>query len=101
VSADIAHRLERKLNAHDAAARSRLWRARVILALGPLTVTAGIVWALAQPWRMTLLHPLGQGFWWLFAEPPLYVVLVGILFRLVLAPGIVADLTEARGEPER
>ena len=101
MSADIAHRLERKLNAHDAAARSQLWRARVILALGPLAVTAGIVWALAQPWRLTLLHPLGQGFWWLFAEPPLYVVLVGILFRLVLAPGIVADLTEAAGEAER
>ena len=28
------------------------------------------------------------------AEPPLYVVLVGIAFRLVLAPGIVADLEE-------
>ena len=101
MSADIAHRLERKLHAHDAAARSRLWRARVIIALGPLTVTAGIVWALAQPWRLTLLHPFGQGFWWLFAEPPLYVVLVGILFRLVLAPGIVADLTEAGGEAEQ
>ena len=101
MSADIAHRLERKLLAHDAAARSRLRRARVILALGPLTVTAGIMWALAQPWRLTLLHPFGQGFWWLFAEPPLYVVLVGILFRLVLAPGIVADLTEAGGEADR
>jgi hypothetical protein len=100
VSADIAHRLERKHHAHDAAARSRTWRARVILALGPLTVTAGVVWALAQPWRLTLLHPFGQGFWWLFAEPPLYVVLVGILFRLLLAPGIVADLTEARGEAD-
>ena len=51
--------------------------------------------------RLTLLHPFGQGFWWLFAEPPLYVVLVGILFRLVLAPGIVADLTEAGGEADR
>jgi hypothetical protein len=101
MSADIAHRLERKLDAHDAAARSRLRRARVILALGPLTVTAGIVWALTQPWRMTVLHPSGQGFWWLFAEPPLYVVLVGILFRLVLAPGIVADLMEPGGEADR
>jgi hypothetical protein len=101
VSADIAHRLERKLNAHDVAARPRLGRARVILALGPVTVTAGIVWALAQPWRLTLLHPFGQGFWWLLAEPPLYVVLVGIVFRLVLAPGIVADLAEAGGEAER
>jgi hypothetical protein len=101
VSADIAHRLDRKLQLQDAAARSRLRRARVILALGPLTVTAGIVWALAQPWRLTLLHPSGQGFWWLFAEPPLYVVLVGVLFRLVLAPGIVADLMGSGGEADR
>ena len=101
MSADIAHRLERKLQLQDAAARSRLRRARVLLALGPLTVTAGIVWALAQPWRLTLLHPSGQGFWWLFAEPPLYVVLVGILFRLVLAPGIVADLMDSGTETDR
>ena len=101
MSADIAHRLERKLQLQDAAARSRLRRARVVLALGPLTVTAGIVWALAQPWRLTLLHPSGQGFWWLFAEPPLYVVLVGILFRLVLAPGIVADLMDSATEADR
>ena len=49
-------------------------------------------WALLQPWRLTLVHPHGQGFWWLLAEPPLYVVLVGVLFRWVIAPGLVADL---------
>ena len=69
-----------------------------MLALGPLTAAAGVAWALAQPWRLTLLHPVGQGFWWLVAEPPLYVVLVGVLFRLLLAPGIVADLVEAERE---
>jgi hypothetical protein len=47
-----------------------------------------------QPWRLTLLHPHAQGFWWLVAEPPLYVVLVGILFRLVIVPGLVEDLEE-------
>ena len=71
-------------------------RARIVLALGPLTSVAGIVWAVAQPWRLTLLHPHGQGFWWLVAEPPLYVVLVGILFRLLIAPGLVKDLEESR-----
>ena len=63
-----------------------------MLALGPLTVAAGLVWALAEPYRLTVLHPLGQGFWWLLSEPPLYVVLVGVLFRLVVAPGLVEDL---------
>jgi len=72
-------------------------RARIVLALGPLTSLAGIVWAVAQPWRLTLLHPHGQGFWWLLSEPPLYVVLAGLLFRFVLAPGIASDLEQEPG----
>jgi hypothetical protein len=46
---------------------------------------------------VTLLHPHGQGFWWLFVEPPLLVVLVGLLFHLVIAPGVVRDLEELDG----
>jgi uncharacterized RDD family membrane protein YckC len=65
-----------------------------VLALGPVTVLAGLVWAFAQPYRITLLHPHDQGFWWLFSEPPLYVILVGVLFYLVVAPGVVEDLEE-------
>jgi len=100
VSADIAHKLEGRLEAQrEATARARLLRARIVLALGPATVAAGVVWALAQPWRLTLLHPHGQGFWWLFSEPPLYVVLVGLLFRWLLAPGIAADVLRAEQEP--
>ncbi len=67
-------------------------RVRAVLAIGPLTVAAGIAWAVVQPWRLTLLHPHGQGFWWLIAEPPLYVVAVGLLFRFVVARGLVEDL---------
>jgi hypothetical protein len=73
-------------------------RVRMVLALGPAACVGGVLWALLQPWRLTLLHPQGQGFWWLFAEPPLYVVLAGLLFRLVVAPGIVADLEAEDGE---
>ena len=99
MSADVAHKPEANLDAPEAAAgRSRLRRARVVLALGPATSLAGVAWALAQPWRLTLLHPVGQGFWWLVAEPPLYVVLVGVLFRLLLAPGIVEDVLGERPE---
>jgi hypothetical protein len=92
VSADLARMLDHKLERTDAPARSRAARARIVLSLGPATALAGVVWAVAQPWRVTVLHPAGQGFWWLFSEPPLYVVLVGVLFRFLLAPGIVADL---------
>jgi hypothetical protein len=90
MSADIAHELHRK---EDERTVTRA-RARVVLALGPVTVFAGVLWAIVQPWRLTLLHPQGQGLWWLLAEPPLYVVLVGILFRVVIARGLVADLEE-------
>jgi hypothetical protein len=69
-------------------------RAIAVLSLGPLTVVAGIVWALFQPWRVTLLHPLGQGFWWLVAEPPLLVVVAGIVFHVVVARPLVDDLEE-------
>ena len=46
-------------------------RALVISALGPLTSLGGLIWAIAQPYRITLLHPHHQGFWWLLVEPPL------------------------------
>ena len=74
----------------------RTWRVRAVLALGPLTVAAGIVWAVVQPYRITALDPGGQGFWWLFVEPPLLVILVGLLFAWLVAPGVVRDLEEAR-----
>ena len=69
-------------------------RALALLSLGPLTVVAGIVWAFVQPWRVTLLHPLDQGFWWLVVEPPLLVVLVGVVFHVLIARPLVDDLEE-------
>ena len=99
MSADIAHDLKRT-EAHAAATTALPLRARIVLALGPATALAGLGWALVQPWRLTLLHPAGQGFWWLVAEPPLYVLLVGVLFRRLLAPGLVADLLAAEEDAE-
>jgi hypothetical protein len=93
MSADLAHDLQRK--AGERAAPLAL-RARVVLALGPAASLGGVVWALVQPSRLTLLHPHAQGIWWLLGESPLYVVLVGVLFRLLLAPGIVEDLQARR-----
>ncbi|HTR32620.1 MAG TPA: hypothetical protein VMH47_01965 [Gaiellaceae bacterium] len=63
--------------------------------LGPAVAAAGVVWAIVQPYRITLLHPRGQGFWWLLAEPPLLVVLVGVLFSVVVARPLLADLEDA------
>jgi hypothetical protein len=74
------------------AARSRTARARIIAALGPLTMLGGVAWAFLQPYRLTILHPHGEGFWWLFVQPPLLVIAVGVVFSLLIAPGLIEDL---------
>jgi hypothetical protein len=79
------------------APRRRSARAYVLSAIGPVTVTAGIVWAILQPYRLTILHPTGQGFWWLFVEPQLFVILVAALFHFLVVPGLLEDL---EGEEE-
>lgn len=76
------------------ATRSRTARARMVTAIGPLTMVAGVVWAFLQPYRLTILHPHGEGFWWLLVQPPLLVVGVGVLFALLIAPGLIEDLEE-------
>ena len=70
-------------------------RAVLLSVLGPLTVVAGIVWALLQPYRLTLLHPHGEGFWWLAIEPPLLVIAAGLVFGLAVARPLIADLEKA------
>ena len=69
-------------------------RARIVSALGPTTALGGVAWALIQPYRITLLHPRGQGFWWLFVQPPLLVVLAGALFHVFVARALIEDLVE-------
>ena len=76
-------------------ARSHPRGAYAVSLLGPLTVAGGLVWAVLQPYRLTLLHPFHQGFWWLVIEPPLLVAAAGIVFALVVARPLIADL-EAR-----
>jgi hypothetical protein len=86
VSAELAPELERTRT------RSRSLRVRVVGLLGPMTSIAGLVWAIAQPYRITLLHPHGQGFWWLLSEPPIFVVLAGMIFHRLVARGLLEDL---------
>jgi hypothetical protein len=81
-----------QLISEAAGVRSRTAKARLIGTLGPLTMLAGVAWAFLQPYRITLLHPHGQGFWWLLVQPPLLVVGAGLVFALLLAPGLIEDL---------
>lgn len=76
-------------------AERRTLRMVAIEALGPLTMLGGVVWAIAQPYRVALFHPAGKGFYDWLVEPPLLVVGVGVLFAAVIVPGILDDL---RGE---
>ena len=81
-----------ELVSEHAAVRRRSSRAWTIAALGPTTMLGGVAWAFLQPYRITVLHPRGQGFWWLLVEPPLLAIAVGVVFALFVAPGLVEYL---------
>jgi hypothetical protein len=73
---------------------------QVVSFVGPVTAAAGVIWAILQPYRVTLFHPRGESFWWLVAEPPLLVIVVGLLFSVLVARPLIADL-EARDATTR
>lgn len=90
IATTIAERGERRQAAR------RPWRTLVVQLLGPLTMLAGLVWAVAQPYRLAFLDPDGKGFYDYLFQPPLLVVLVGLVYSVAIAPGLVEDL-EAEG----
>ena len=69
-------------------------RTRVVSLIGPATVACGLIWAIMQPYRLTILHPRDEGVWWLLLEPPLLVAAIGVIFALVVAKPLLADLEE-------
>ena len=83
-----------QLISEQALARSRTARARLVAVLGPMTMLGGVAWGFLQPYRLTVLHPHGQGLWWLLVEPPLLVIAVGVVFALLIAPGLIEDLED-------
>ena len=87
--------MDAELVRQRARARTRhSWRNTAVSALGPLTALAGMVWALVQPYRITLLDPDQHTFWYPAVQPPLLVILVGAVFHFWVVPGLVADLEE-------
>lgn len=73
-------------------AERRSWRPLALSAIGPLTVLAGVVWAIAQPYRVTLLDAGEVGVWELLGQPPLLVIGVGVLFHLLVAKPLARAL---------
>ncbi len=90
MSSDIATSIRRG-DARRTADRRRT-RALVVQLLGPVTVLGGIVWGVAQPYRVVLLDRAGQGIYDYLFQAPLLVIGVGLLFTFAIAPGLVEDL---------
>lgn len=90
MSSDVATSIPRE----DARHRSfrRQWRALAVQLLGPLTVVGGLVWAVAQPYRIVLLDREGRGLYDYVFQAPLLAIAVGVLFSVAIAPGLVDDL---------
>ena len=86
-----------QLATERAAVRRRSARAHAVYVLARRRA-GGVLWAFLQPYGVTLLHPRGQSFWWLAIEPPLLVVLAGIVFAFLVAPGVIEDLEAAEAE---
>jgi hypothetical protein len=99
VSSEIATSIPREQRRQRVARRPS--RTLAVQLIGPLTVVAGLVWAVAQPYRIVFLDRAGQGLYDYLFQPPLLVVAVGLVFMFVVAPGLVEDLesVERRDSP--
>jgi hypothetical protein len=69
-------------------------RLLAIEAIGPLTIVAGVVWAIAQPYRVAFIYRDGKGLYDYFFQPPLLVVAAGVVFALLVAPSLARDLED-------
>jgi hypothetical protein len=95
--------MDAELVRQRAEAKARIKHSRrntAVSALGPLTALAGLVWALIQPYRITMLDPDGHSFWYLVVQPPLLVMLTGAVFHFWVVPGLLADLEAVEERPD-
>lgn len=74
------------------AVERRPWRALAIQLLGPITIVGGLVWAVAQPYRIVFLEREDRGVYDYLFQAPLLVVLVGLVYTFAIAPGLIEDL---------
>jgi hypothetical protein len=70
----------------------RPWRTFAVQLLGPITILGGLVWAVAQPYRIVFLERDDRGVYDYLFQAPLLVVLVGLVFTFAIAPGLIEDL---------
>ena len=94
MSSEYATTIRERQARRERGTRRATPRVLAIQLIGPLTILAGIVWAIAQPYRIVLLERQGKGLYDLLVQPPLLVVAVGLVYALWIAPGLVADLED-------
>ena len=76
----------------------RSGRALAIEFLGPLTILGGIVWGILQPYRIVFFdRGADLGFYDYLIQPPLLVIVVGLVFTFAIAPGLLEDLRSTHG----
>jgi hypothetical protein len=92
VSSDIATSIPRE-DARRVARRP--WRTLAVQLLGPVTILGGLVWAIAQPYRIVLLDRAERGLYDYLFQAPLLAIAVGLVFTIAVAPGLVEDLEAA------
>jgi hypothetical protein len=100
VSSEIATGVRERGERRPSDAAHSAGRSLAVQLLGPLTILGGFVWAIAQPYRIAFLHPYGKGLYDFLGQAPLLVVLIGVVFSLLIAPGLVQDLERTGHGPQ-
>jgi hypothetical protein len=96
VGQELVRQLERR--AEREAVRRKTARVLAIEAIGPLTIVGGVVWAIAQPYRIVFIERAGKGFYDYLLQGPVLVAAVGLFFALAVAPALVDDLNDRDAE---
>ena len=96
MSSEIVGRLERAGKRYRVSRRSG--RELSIEFLGPITILGGVVWGILQPYRIVFFdRGADLGFYDYLIQPPLLVIVVGLVFTFAIAPGLLEDLRRADG----
>jgi hypothetical protein len=93
VSSEVATTIPRERERHGRARRQ--WRPLAVQLLGPLTILGGLVWAVAQPYRIVVLDRDGRGLYDYLFQAPLLAIAVGLVFTFAVAQGLIEDLEAA------
>ena len=100
MSSDFATGVRERFERRSKRVARRQRRVVAVLLIGPVTMFFGLVWAIAQPYRITFLYHEGKSVYDFLVQPPLLVALVGLVFMLLIAPGLAEDLEQEGDGPE-